>query len=273
MAGSFSRTITQATRSTVSSGEETGTLGKAVQLLDLVARADSPLRFTDLLNLTGQPRGSLHRQLRHLLAEGLLDLSPDGCYQPGLRLLTFASRAWARNSIRLLAEPHMMALHDATGETVHFGVLRGSEIVYLDKLESRQAVRMHSLVGNASPVYCTGIGKAALSCLSDADLKERVANLTMHKFTPQTLVGTDALLVQVQEIRAQGHAFDLEEHQPGIRCVAAPIHVPEHGFIGGISVTAPAFRADMEQLLKWIAPVCSTATTIAVSILYGHAPR
>lgn len=244
-----------------------------MQLLDLVARADTPLRFTDLLKLTGQPRGSLHRQLRHLLAEGLLDLAPDGCYQPGLRLLTFASRAWARNSVRLLAEPHMVALHEATGETVHFGVLRGAEIVYLDKLESRQTVRMHSQVGNASPVYCTGIGKAALSCLSEDQLSELVGTLSMHQFTPHTLPDRTALLSQVKEIRREGYAFDLEEHQAGIRCVAAPIHVAEHDFIGGISVTAPAFRADMAQLLNWIVPVRSIAEKIAVAILYGRGPR
>jgi hypothetical protein len=130
---------------------ETGTLGKAVALLDLVARADNPPRFTDLLKLTGQPRGSLHRQLRHLVLEGLIDLSPDGGYTPGLRLLQFASRAWARNSFRLVAEPHLTHLHEMTGETVHLGVLRDCEIVYLDKIESRQAVRMHSQVVSERP--------------------------------------------------------------------------------------------------------------------------
>ena len=155
-----------------SSAGDTGTLGKTIALVELVCSADQSLRFTDILRLTGQPRGSLHRQLKHLVLEGLLELSPDGTYTAGLRLLHFASKAWAHNSARKVAEPHLRHLQELTGETVHFGALRGTEIIYLDKLESRQAVRMHSQVGNASPVYCTGIGKAALSTLEDERVRQ-----------------------------------------------------------------------------------------------------
>ncbi len=256
-----------------SAAGETGTLGKAVALLDLVARAENPPRFTDLLKLTGQPRGSLHRQLRHLVLEGVIDLSPDGVYTPGLRLLQFASRAWARNSFRLVAEPHLTRLHETTGETVHLGVLRDCEIVYLDKIESRQAVRMHSQVGNSAPAYCTGVGKAALSCLDDADLTARCARMVFHSYTPGTLARAGDLMDDIANIRARGFAFDLEEHQPGIRCVAAAIHAPAAGILGGISVTAPAFRAGSEQLDAWAEPVCRAANAIVADIAGRLGPR
>ncbi|MFD1745836.1 IclR family transcriptional regulator [Rhizobium helianthi] len=252
--------------------QDTGTLGKAVQLIDLVSRCDEPVRFTDLLKMTGQPRGSLHRQLRHLLAEGLLDQNKDGAFSPGLRLLAFASRAWARSSVRQLAERHMLALHEATGETVHLGMLRGTEIIYLDKLESKQAVRMHSQVGNTSPVYCTGIGKAALSCLSESELHSRLDQLMINKFTPHTLVDKSSLKRQLEAAKQEGCAFDLEEHQVGIRCVAAPIHVPDQDFLGGISVTAPAFRTDLEQLSLWAPAVKEAAQDIVADILSGLGP-
>ncbi|MBP2547844.1 DNA-binding IclR family transcriptional regulator [Neorhizobium galegae] len=252
---------------------DTGTLGKAVALLDLVARADMPPRFTDLLKQTGQPRGSLHRQLRHLVLEGLIDLSPDGVYTPGLRLLQFASRAWARNSFRLVAEPHLTRLHETTGETVHLGVLRDCEIVYLDKIESRQAVRMHSQVGNSAPAYCTGVGKVSLSCLSDEDLHRRCARMTFDAYTQATLTDAAALLAEIEKIRSRGFAYDLEEHQPGIRCVAASIHAPAAGIVGGISVTAPAFRAGPEQLEAWAGPVCAAASAIVADIARRLGPR
>ena len=97
---------------------DTGTLGKLMVLLDLVTHADAPLRFTDILALADQPRGTLHRQLGHLVVEGLLELDAEGRYAPGLRLLDFASRSWARNEFRLIAAPHLAALHRETGETV-----------------------------------------------------------------------------------------------------------------------------------------------------------
>ena len=254
-------------------GPDTGTLGKAIAVLDLIARAEVAPRFTDLLTLSGQPRGSLHRQLRHLAMEGLVELGPDGGYTPGLRLLQFASRAWSRHSFRQVAEPHLKHLHERTGETVHLGLLREDEIIYLDKIESRQAVRMHSQVGNAAPVYCTGVGKVALSCLPDERLAQIASRLRFQTFTPATLADAGALLSQVEAIRARGYAFDLEEHQPGIRCVAAAIAVPEANILGGISVTAPAFRADMDQLEAWADDVCAAARAIVQDALQRLGPR
>ncbi|KJS16989.1 MAG: IclR family transcriptional regulator [Hoeflea sp. BRH_c9] len=241
---------------------DTGTLGKAIAVLDIVASADQPMRFTDILALSDQPRGTLHRQLSNLVEEGLLSLGRDHSYSVGIRLLKFAARAWAGNQFRVIAEPHLRALHDLTGETVHLGVLRGNEVIYLDKVESRQAVRMYSQIGNASPVYCTGVGKAGLSALPDADLRTVVATIKFRRFTDSTLTTPDALLKEIEVIRASGNAYDREEHEPGIRCVAAPIYSADRSFVGGLSVTGPAYRISMELLESWAVLVRNAAGAI-----------
>lgn len=217
---------------------ETGTLGKLMVLLDLVTHADAPLRFTDILALAGQPRGTLHRQLTHLVEEGLLELDGDGRYAPGLRLLDFAARSWARNEFRLIAEPHLADLQRATGETVHLGVLRGQSIIYLDKVEGRQPVRMYSQIGNASPCYCTGVGKAALSLLPAESLVDLIAGLSFTSFTASTHVSAETLLAEIREIADQGYAFDREEHEAGIRCVAAPVWSEDRTFMGAFRLPA-----------------------------------
>ena len=145
----------------------TGTLGKAMAVLDIVAASPFPPRFTDILRQSDQPRGTLHRQLSNLVEEGLLNQRRDTSYELGYKLLKFASRAWAGSEFRLIAEPHLRNLHELTGETVHLGVLRDNQVIYLDKVEGKQAVRMYSQIGNASPVYCTGVGKAALSAMAE----------------------------------------------------------------------------------------------------------
>jgi len=240
----------------------TGTLGKAIAVLDLVATADAPLRFTEILALSGQPRGTLHRQLSHLVEEGLLSLGRDLRYEPGMRLLKLASNAWAKNQFRTVAEPHLKRLHDRTGETVHLGILHGREIIYLDKVESRQAVRMNSQIGNASPVYCTGVGKAALSVLPNDRLSDLVSQLSFHAYTPTTHRSADALMDELGAVRRLGYAFDREEHESGIRCVAAAIDANRHGIIAGISVTGPAYRVTMEQLEIWAVAVKEAARGI-----------
>lgn len=228
----------------------TGTLGKLMSVLDVIAGANDPPRFSDLLILTGEPRGTLHRHLSHLLDEGLAEISEDGRYRPGLRLLTLASRSWASNDLRRVARPHLEALHEATGETVHLGILKAGEIVYLDKVESRQAIRMYSQVGNAAPAYCTGVGKAALSVLTGEGLQRAIAGMDFKPFTSQTIVDAKALCQSLEETRHSGFAYDLEEHERGICCIAAPLSIRDR-LAGGISVTAPAYRADMARLASW----------------------
>ena len=252
---------------------ETGTLGKLMVLLDLVTHADAPLRFTDILSLAGQPRGTLHRQLSHLVEEGLLELDGDGRYAPGLRLLDFAARSWARNEFRLIAEPHLADLQKATGETVHLGVLRGSSIIYLDKVEGRQPVRMYSQIGNASPCYCTGVGKAALSLLPAETLADLLSGLSFTRFTASTHVSVETLLAEIREITDQGYAFDCEEHEAGIRCVAAPVWSEDRTFIGGISITGPAYRLSMELLHQWAVPVRQAAAKIMEGMRIRLGPR
>jgi DNA-binding IclR family transcriptional regulator len=251
----------------------TGTLGKAVSVLEMVAEADAPLRFTEILARSGQPRGTLHRQLSHLVEEGLLDMVRDFGYVPGLRLLKLAARAWERNEFRTIAEPHLRALHRLTGETVHLGVLRGSEIIYLDKVESRQSVRMYSQIGNASPVYCTGVGKAALSALTESDRMALVENLTFKPFTATTHGNRQSLLAEIAVIETCGHAFDREEHETGIRCVAAPIWSEDRAFVAGISVTGPSYRVTMAQLQDWAENVRDAAARIMADMAVRLGPR
>jgi DNA-binding IclR family transcriptional regulator len=251
---------------------ETGTLGKLMVLLDIVTHADGPMRFTDILAVAGQPRGTLHRQLGHLTEEGLLEVLADGRYAPGLRLLDLASRSWARNEFRLIAEPHLNALQQLTGETVHLGVLRGASVIYLDKVEGSQPVRMYSQIGNASPIYCTGVGKAALSALPDDRLDAIISSVSFQHFTENTLT-PETLRREIADIRRSGNAFDREEHEVGIRCVAAPVFSEDLSFVGGVSVTGPAYRLTFERLEEWALPVRGAAQSIMSGMRIGLGPR
>lgn len=250
----------------------TGTLGKLVSLLDLIASAEQPLRFMDVVKASAQPRGTVHRQISHLLSEGLIEQRSDQTYVVGLRLLGFAAKAWARNDLRSIAAPHLHALHEQTGESVHLAVLRGREVIYLDKIDAKQNIRMHSQVGNMSPAYCTGVGKAALSCVNDQALKLLLKEFAFHAYTPSTLVTPDALMADILAIRQRGFAFDLEEHEEGICCVAAPIYPLPSGTIAAISVTAPAYRASQQQLLDWSGPLLTTAGLICGASSVALAP-
>lgn len=251
----------------------TGTLGKAISVLDIVASACEPMRFTDILEKSDQPRGTLHRQLTNLVEEGLLSINRDQSYSLGLRLLKFASRAWAGNQFRHVAEPHLKRLHGVTGETVHLGILHGTEVIYLDKIESEQAIRTYSQIGNASPVYCTGVGKAALASLPDAQLDDIIKRIRFHRYTENTITSRQELLAQIKQIRDCGNAYDHEEHEVGIRCVAAPVHSSDGTMAAGISVTGPSYRVSTDDLAEWSGLVRETAAAIMDDLQNRLGPR
>ncbi len=251
----------------------TGTLGKAIDVLQAVASCRYPPRFTDLLQMVDQPRGTLHRQVSNLIEEGLLSVRRDHSYELGLTLLKLASRAWAGNQFRTIAEPHLRRLHEETGETVHLGVLQGVDVIYLDKVESRQAVRMHSQIGNASPVYCTGVGKAALAAMTEAEFDKLIAVIPFQRHTETTLTSCEALRAEIEEIRRTGIAFDRQEHEPGIYCIAAPIHSRDREFVAGISTTAPSYRVSIEQLTQWTPLVKAAASGIMDDMAIRLGPK
>jgi IclR family acetate operon transcriptional repressor len=253
---------------------DTGTLGKAIAVLDIVASADQPMRFTDILAVSDQPRGTLHRQLSNLVEEGLLSLGRDHSYSVGIRLLKFAARAWAGNQFRAIAEPHLRNLHDLTGETVHLGVLRGNEVIYLDKVESRQAVRnvLADWQRLAGLLHRCRQGRF-VGLADDPELKAVIASIRFHRFTDSTLTTPEALLREIEEIRASGNAYDREEHEPGIRCVAAPIYSEDRSFVGGLSVTGPAYRISAELLESWAVLVRNAAGAIMEDMGARLGPR
>ena len=252
---------------------DTGTLGKAMAVLEIVASSEQPPRFTDILGQSNQPRGTLHRQLSNLVEEGLLIARPDQSYELGLKLLTFASRSWAGSEFRTIAEPHLKDLQSETGETVHLAVLRDVQVIYLDKFEGSQGLRLHSQIGNASPAYCTGVGKAALSQLDAKSLSERITAMKFQQFTEHTLRSAKALHAEIADIRKDGVAYDREEHEPGIHCVAAPIHSASRALYAGISITGPSFRISRAQLENWADLVRETADVIMKDLETRLGPR
>ena len=251
----------------------TGTLGKAMDVVDAIATAPRPMRFRDLAAHINQPRGTLHRQVSNLIDEGLLEVRPDQTYGLGIRLLRLAAQSWSGSQFRIVADPHLRQLHLQTAETVHLGVLRGTEVIYLDKVESAQAVRMHSQIGNASPCYCTGVGKAAMAVMPKAELDAAISKITFKRFTDHTLTDEQALRATLDTIRSTGIAYDEEEHETGIHCIAAPIYSQNRSLVAGISVTAPVYRVSRDQLDQWGGLVQAAAGAIMDDMAFRMGPK
>lgn len=248
--------MTDAAQSTV--------LVKSTQILNAVSDASKALRFKDIQRATGLSNSTLNRLLGDLLSLGLLHHDPEGAsYSIGPRLIGWAHRAWQDLPIRQAAGPSLTALRDHSGETVHLAVLDGHHITYVDKQESLKSIRMYSAIGRRGPLHCTGIGKAILAFQPPAIQQQLVHALEYPAFTPTTLTSPAALLRELDLIRARGFAYDLGEHENDVRCVAAPILSSAGVSLGGLSISAPAFRIGEEFTQRWPHLVMQGAREIA----------
>lgn len=241
-----------------------GTVGKALEVLDRVAGYGRPVRFAELLESSPFPKATLYRFLQTLVSQGMLSHDRDGrAYSLGVRLVRLAHAAWAQSSLAPIARPHIDRLSAEVGETVHLAQLDSGQVLYLDKRNARQPVPMFSQAGKIGPGYCTGVGKAMLAHLPPEDRTRAISEQSFHRYTAATITDPDALAQELDRIRARGFAFDAEEHEPGIICVAVPIVSRTGTVLGALSVTGTTARTSLSALEGFAPTIRATAQAIA----------
>ncbi len=240
-----------------------GALVKALALLDAVAAAPGPVRFVDLQHAQGLPKATLHRLLRALTAQRMLAYDPQTQrYAPGLRLVRLGHAAWRRASLAEVARPILDALSAETGETIHLAQLDAGQVLYIDKRDARRPLAMFSDAGKVGPAYCTGVGKAMLAFADPTELEALLSQQSHHRHTAHTL-DAPGLRADLAAIRARGVAFDRQEHEPGIICVAAPILAARGVALGAISVTSSTARRGLDDLAALAPRLRAAAAAIA----------
>lgn len=248
----------------MSADQGDGTVGKALDVLDMVAGAGRPVRFTELLADAVYPKATLYRLIQTLTHQGMLSYDPDRqTYALGVRLVRLAHAAWATSSLAPIARPYLDELAEETGETIHLAQLDNGQVLYVDKRNATKPVEMFAQAGKVGPAYCTGVGKAMLAYLPDEVLARALQRQSFHRFTPHTLDSPDKLKAELQAIRTRGHAFDREEHEPGIICCAVPILTRTGRVIGALSVTSTTARTSLSELEAGAVRIKDTAARIA----------
>ena len=246
------------------SGE--GTIGKALDVLDLVAGQERPVRFSELLALSSHPKATLYRLVQNLTHLGMLRYDVERqTYAPGLRLVRLAHAAWRQSSLAPIARPHIDSLSQKVGETVHLAQLDGGQVLYVDKRNASDPLEMFSQAGKVGPGYCTGVGKAMLAYLGEDALGTALDQQAWFAHTAHTHTRAETLRRELDDIRGAGIAYDREEHEPGIICIAAPILGETGRAIGALSVTTSTARKSLDDLATLAPHLKATARDIAAA--------
>ncbi|MBB5963665.1 DNA-binding IclR family transcriptional regulator [Planomonospora venezuelensis] len=214
-------------------------LEKSWLVLDAFRPTGGPLRLADVAERCHLPKTTAFRLLAELTGIGAVTRREDGYYL-GRRLFELGSIVPLERDLRHAALPFMHDLYEATHETVHLGVRDGLDVVYVEKIQGREAFALPSRVGGRLPLTCTGIGKALLAH-SGPDLIEEVLGRPLRRLTPHSIVDPRRMEEAIGQIQAAGLAYEREEAQPGGACIAAPVF-HEGAAVAALSVSVPLPR-------------------------------
>ncbi|MQY05659.1 IclR family transcriptional regulator [Actinomadura macrotermitis] len=237
-------------------------------LLLLTELADGPRSLDELAARAGVHKTTVLRLLRALQEERFVRRDDDHRYHLGSRLFALAGAALEQRGVREIARPHLARLNEATGQTVHLGVYEDGAVVYLDKFDSRHAIRMYSRVGLAMPLHATAIAKALLADLPEAARRRVAAGIDYVRHTGNTIGGAAELLAELVRVAEQGYALDDAEHETFIRCVAVPVRGAGGRAVAAVSISVPDVLSGRDQVLELLPALRDTARAISADC--GH---
>ncbi|MGW0828233.1 IclR family transcriptional regulator [Streptomyces sp. NPDC002845] len=237
------------------------TVDRALSILPLLA--EGPADLGQVADRLGVHKSTALRLLRTLHEHGLVHRQSDQRYRLGARLFALAQEAVENLDIREIAHPHLVRLNKECGHTVHLAVHEESEVLYIDKVESRYPVRMYSRIGKPVAITVAAVAKLFLADLPDPERRALAERLDYPMYTARSIPNASAFLKELATVREQGWATDLGGHEESINCVAAPIRGTDGRVVAAMSVSAPNVVVTADELLTLLPLVCRTADAIS----------
>ncbi|MGC8658139.1 MAG: IclR family transcriptional regulator [Desulfomonilaceae bacterium] len=251
------------------SGSRIQSVARALAILDVLAEARTELALHEIADRMGLAKSTVHGLISTLKDFGYIEqCSFTLKYKLGLRLFEVGSIVALGWDVRTVAAPYIQKLLEEMRETVHLVILDRYEVLYIDKRETSESLRIASQVGMRLPAHCTGVGKTIMAFLDRKELQEIVAKKGLPRFTRNTITDPFALEDELHKVREQGYAIDNQEIMDSLKCVAAPIRNQSGKVISAISISGPISRMQGERLDKAIDLVVRTADTISEKLGY-----
>lgn len=218
------------------------TVERAIDLLEIMTDLGGEATLSELSDQSGLPLPTIHRLLRTLVQRGYARQLPSRRYALGPGVLRLADAAGKQ--LGAVARPHLERVAATLGETANLAMLDHEMAVYVAQASSTHSMRMFTEVGRRVHLHCTGVGKALLAGLGEAQVREIAQRTGLPAATERSITDTDELVAELGRIRERGYAVDDGEQEIGVRCFA--VLVPGAPLATALSVSGPAARVTSE---------------------------
>jgi IclR family transcriptional regulator, KDG regulon repressor len=249
-------------------GLEIKSLIKALHLLKLFSPQRGLWTFDEMVAALGFHKSSVQRIVATLEQQGFLSkaVPRKSQYRLGPEIIFLGSVAEVNLDLRSIAKPAMNALVERVQETCYLCVVDRHQCLYIEKVECSQPLRIINAVGQRNPLHCTGVGKALLSGMSREEIDQVIAMRGLKAYTPNTITDRKRLMQEIRMVRKTGVAFDNEELNPGITCLAAPIRNNSGGVVASLSLSGPSQRFAPDAVRRFEDEIRAAAQEISYSL-------
>lgn len=238
---------------------------KVLQIIELMAEEVSPVRVKDIAEKLAMPTATVSRFLKTLMEAEYISKDPErNRYFLTHRILKIGEQVRANTNLREVIKPYLVELTEKVGESGCLAIEINQMAVYIDAVEGPdRMLRTLQRIGRSAPLHSTGVGKNLLLNYSPEDIMKIAEEKGMPSLTRNTITNTKELLEILEKVRIDGIAYDNEECEIGVRCIAAPIYNFENKVIASISISTPTARMQGKNEEKIIANLKRTAAEIS----------
>lgn len=242
--------------------ETNSTVMKAAELLRLFL-SHPQLSLPQVVKLSGQPKTSVHRMLCSLEETGFLRRNADGAYELGFVFLQFGHAVAERLDIRKISLPVMQRLGLEIGEAVNLIVRDGNEAIYVEKVDTKEPVRVYTAIGRRAPLYGGACPRILLTYMPEEELQDYLSEVKLERFADNTITDLQQLRRVIAEDRENGYTISHSELYNYTSAVGAPIFDHSGKIVAGLSIVGPENRYRAEYLPFYIEKTVAAAQEIS----------
>ncbi|EMA6344914.1 IclR family transcriptional regulator [Bacillus cytotoxicus] len=237
----------------------------AVKTMDILALfyEQEELTLTEMVQLTGMPKTTVHRLIGSLEEIGFLQKTVGGSYRLGFLFLRFGQLVSKRLSVRNIAKPHMKRLRNRLGQAVNLIIQDGNEAIYIEKIDGDKPVRVYTEIGKRAPLYAGACPRVLLSYFSEEEQKKYMEETNLERFADGTIVHKERLLEMLRTAKNEGYTMSHSELENHTAAIAAPIFSSDGEVVAGISISGLAIEYNETTIPKFITEIQETAQNIS----------
>jgi len=245
-------------------------IDRALDIIEVLSDENEGLGVTEIAARIGLHKSTAHRIITTMANRGYISKTEKGTYKIGLKLIECVSCYINSLELQTEARPYVARIVSELGLTSHLGVLDGTEVVYIEKMDVYSNIRLYSQIGLHVHAYSSSLGKCLLANYSAEEVRARMSGCSFIKFTDKTIGSVEELIEDLTRVRTRGWAADDEESESGHRCIGAPIFDYRGDIIAAISASGPTTVLTNEKMPAVAEFVKQQAMEISKSMGYAE---